>query len=118
MGELVQIEIPVLELDRSIAFYSAVFGWEEVPIEIHNYVVLKTPDSWGFGVALRPVKTLRHSIRQTILYFSVDSPEEVAGKAITAGGKRLFGPYRMPSYGHVWQIADPDGQRWGLFKPT
>ena len=116
MSPLVQIEVLVSDLDRSLAFYRDVFHWHEVAAEMHDYKVLDTPPEWGFGISLRPLGGEQFGPSRLVLYFAVPDPEKTSALAAEKGGKRLFGPRTLPSYGEIWQIEDPDGQRWGLFR--
>jgi predicted enzyme related to lactoylglutathione lyase len=51
-----------------------------------------------------------------ILYFRVTDAAAIAEKAETFGGAKKFGPTKLPAYGNIWQISDPDGHRFGLFE--
>ncbi len=117
---LCQIEIVVQDLRRSIDFYEAVLGWACVPAEMHDYAVLTVPDDCPYGISLVPAKRddkpteERYASRAT-LYFRVQEPKTIAQRAKEFGGAVIFGPKKLPGYGLCYQIADPDGQRLGLF---
>jgi predicted enzyme related to lactoylglutathione lyase len=113
---LCQIEIHSTQLDRSKVFYEQVFGWKAVPAEIHNYVVLGVPRECRWGIALVPTTGPVKPSGQIVLYFQVDDPELVASLAERHGGAKKFGPTKLPAYGSIWHITDPDGHRFGLFK--
>jgi len=115
---LVQIEINVSDLEISLRFYEHAFGWRRVPAEIHNYVVLEVPDHCPFGVALvpRPGKPATAPLPLLVPYFKVEDPEALIKKVEEFGGALVFGPKVLPSYGTIFQVADPDGQRFGLLK--
>jgi predicted enzyme related to lactoylglutathione lyase len=53
---------------------------------------------------------------QIILYFQVDDAQKIADRAEQFGGSKKFGPTRLPAYGNIWQITDPDGHKFGLFE--
>lgn len=103
------------EIERALAFYRDVFGWQRSAAEIHDYVVLEVPEDTSFGVSLVPQTTVLRGAGPT-LYFAVDEPEEIASRAVAAGGGKRFGPTSLPGYGVIWQVEDPDGNRFGLFK--
>jgi predicted enzyme related to lactoylglutathione lyase len=105
----------VTEVERALAFYRDAFGWERSAAEIHEYVVLEVPEGASFGVSLIPQAAGVRGGGPTI-YFAVDEPEEIAARAVAAGGRKRFGPTRFPGYGAIWQVEDPDGNRFGLFK--
>jgi predicted enzyme related to lactoylglutathione lyase len=114
---LVQLEIHVSDLPKSIAFYEQVFGWRQVPAELHNYVVLEVNPSCPWGISLVPSSRVS-SNQSLVLYFAATDARGVADKAVLLGGQKRFGPTRLPAYGEIWQIADPDGHWFGLFEAS
>lgn len=112
---LCQIEIPVSDMPRALAFYEAVFGWRAAPAELHEYVVLEVPDDCPFGLALVPRRSAGSSGEAT-LYFATNVPEEICKRAVAHGGTKRLGPMTLPGYGTIFQIEDPEGCRWGLFQ--
>ena len=115
-GKLCQVEIHATRLDASRKFYEEVFGWRAVPAEIHNYLILEVPETCPFGISLVPSMSARQSSGQIILYFQVTDAATIAAKAEQFGGSKKFGPTRLPAYGDIWQITDPDGHKFGLFE--
>lgn len=117
---LVQIEIHATQIERSKLFYEKVFGWKVAPAEIFNYVVLDVPRDCPWGISIVPTIGPIKTAGQIVLYFQVEDPAAVAELAEMHGGSRKFGPTKLPAYGDIWQVADPDGHRFGLFqkKPT
>ena len=108
--------------ERSLAFYSGVFGWTPVPADIHEFIVLNVPEDCPWGISLVPV-TRNEQVNSclTTLYFavaSVDQAQEMVAEALSNCG-RLLSPSSdgrdVPGYGRMWVVTDPDGQRWGLF---
>lgn len=112
---LCQVEIHVRDLQRSLKFYEDVFGWQPVPAEIHNYVVLKVPDSSAYGISLIPDAKRAPGGDGIVLYFSCEDPDACLERATKAGGRVRFRNQRLPGYGRLDQFEDPDGQRFGLF---
>lgn len=130
-GAICQIEIPVSDVDAALRFYEHVFGWRRSPAEIQEYIVLDTHPQNGrssdeqmepapVGVSLIPNQSFpaRNGHPHAVIYFRVQNPEEVARLAVTWGGTKRFGPRKIPSYGEIWRITDPDGNQFGLFKPA
>ena len=113
---LCQIEIQVADMERSKLFYDRVFGWKPVPAEMYNYVVLGVNPECPWGISLVPAMGAGRNSAQVILYFKVEDAESVAALAEAHGGSKKFGPARLPAYGNIWQITDPDGHRFGLFE--
>ena len=114
--KLCQVEIHATRLEVSRKFYEEVFGWKAVPAEMHNYLVLDVPEDCPFGISIVPSIGAKLSSGQIILYFEVQNAAEIAEKAAQFGGAKKFGPARLPAYGDIWQITDPDGHRFGLFE--
>lgn len=112
--QLCQIDIPVTDIPRALSFYERVFGWRAAPAELHEYVVIDVPKTCRFGIALVPRKGEAGRAGVTV-YFEVADPGAVCQAALEAGGAKRFGPTKLPGYGSIFQIEDPDGNRWGLF---
>lgn len=110
-----QIEIPVTRIDRALAFYREAFGWERSPAEIHEYVVLEVPEGARFGLSLVPRQQM-NSCSGPTMYFAVDDPESIVAQVIAAGGRCRFGPRQVAGYGTIWQVEDPDGNCFGLYR--
>lgn len=119
-NNLCQIEIVVQDLKRSVDFYEQVMGWLRVPAEIHDYAVLQVPEDCPFGISLVPSRMRDPAAEQYVsratIYFTVENPQSIVDKAKEFGGSFVFGPKKLPGYGACYQIADPDGQRIGLFE--
>jgi predicted enzyme related to lactoylglutathione lyase len=113
---LCQIELQVTDLKAAAQFYAEAFGWQVVPAELHEYVVLQVPDGCPFGIALTPKRADGGaSPGNVVLYFGVDDPEAVTRAVEKAGGKKRFGPMPLMGYGSIYQVEDPEGTRFGLY---
>ena len=113
-----QMEIPVRNFIESKKFYQDVFGWSVVPVELHDYVVLKVPKECSFGVSLVPaLSDVPNQSQAPIIYFRCEDPNPILDALANSKGRFLLGPKTMPGFGKVIQLADPDGNRWGLFLP-
>ena len=112
--ELCQIEIAVEDVERSLLFYQKAFGWEQVPIELHDYFVLRVPQDSSFGISLVPSKTSKPASGGVVVYFGVDSLRAQIDLVKAAGGALVWGPTQVPGTGQIAQVSDPDGNRWGL----
>ena len=113
---LCQIEIQATNLELSRKFYADVFGWIASPAELHDYVVLDVPKDCPFGISLVPSSGGTKSAPEVVLYFTVIGASDIAQRAERAGGSKKFGPTKLPTYGSIWQIKDPDGHTFGLFE--
>ena len=102
------------DVTRALAFYERAFGWRRAPAELHEYFVFEVPEGCPFGVALVPGQSSGTRGGLTA-YFSVTDPAAVCQAVIDAGGRKRLGPTVLPGYGTIYQVEDPDGNRWGLF---
>lgn len=116
--KLCQIEIQVSDMERSLEFYREVFGWKKVPAEMFEYAVLEVPPECTFGISLIPSLAFGATNSRLVLYFSVSTEaaiKDIMARAKQWGGSAVFGPKRVPGRGMIYQVADPDGQRFGLY---
>jgi predicted enzyme related to lactoylglutathione lyase len=118
--QLRQVEIHVHDLARALAFYEAAFGWRAAPAELHQYVVLDVPRDNPFGLSLIPSRASAEGRggSKVVLYFGVDDPAAVVARVEAAGGRKRLGPMALAGYGEVWQVEDPEGVTWGLYRQT
>jgi predicted enzyme related to lactoylglutathione lyase len=121
-SRLCQIEVHVQDLTRATQFYAEAFGWTAAPAELHQYVVLNVPKDNRFGLSLIPSRTgnapSTGSASKVVIYFAVGDPEVVVRRAESAGGRKRLGPMQLSGYGEVWQVEDPEGVCWGLYRQT
>jgi predicted enzyme related to lactoylglutathione lyase len=124
-ARLCQLLIEVSDLNRAKRFYADVFGWKPVPADLLEMVVLEVPADCPFGIALVPTvgpdglpQDQVPSAPSTRLkaIFAVDDPEAIIAQCRASDGCQVAGPRTHPGYGHVWEVCDPDGLTWGLFK--
>jgi predicted enzyme related to lactoylglutathione lyase len=115
---LCQLEIHSTDLERSVRFYELAFGWRRLPADMHEYVVLDVPRDCPFGISLVPNPNAKQQegASRIVVYFGVSDPEDVVRRVVEAGGSRRFGPQRFGTFGEIYQVADPDGTRFGLYK--
>jgi predicted enzyme related to lactoylglutathione lyase len=113
-AKLCQIELPVADLDRAGIFYEKSFGWKTAPADMHQYAVLEVPEDCPFGISLIP-STRPRSGDSMVLYFAVENPKIIADLVTAHGGRFRFGPKKLGGYGEIWQVEDPDGNRFGLY---
>ncbi|NJN45515.1 MAG: VOC family protein [Candidatus Competibacteraceae bacterium] len=108
------IEWFVTDLDRSVAFLTDLFGWQFVVFSEHYR--LYTPES-GPRVGLMEV-AVGNPCEATLPYVTVDDIELYLQRAEQLGGRVVTGRSEIRNYGWYAQIADPDGNRIGLFQQT
>ncbi|MEE4378892.1 MAG: VOC family protein [Candidatus Competibacteraceae bacterium] len=106
------IEWFVIDLNRSVAFLNGLFGWQFEVFSEHYR--LYTPES-GPRVGLMEVAAIK-PCEATFGYVTVDDIERYLQRAEQLGGCVVTGRSEIPNYGWYAQIADPDGNRVGLFQ--
>ncbi len=104
------------DLDKSRAFYSALFGWEcpEGPPEAGGYSVclLNGKTVAGLGPKMNPdMPTV------WLTYVNVDSADETVAKVSSNGGAVLLAPMDVLDVGRMALVADPVGAVLGLWQP-
>ena len=114
---LCQIEIPVSDLPRALQFYESVLGWQANPAEIHEYALLSVPDHSQFGISLKQVSEFRSRGEHVLIYFRCRTLERILDRAVASGGSAVGWPRVVPGIGTAAVLADPDGNRIGLFVP-
>jgi predicted enzyme related to lactoylglutathione lyase len=124
---LCQLLIEVSDLNRAKSFYQDVFGWKPVPAELLEMVVMDVPPDCPFGIALIPKALEQKPISNPLkagtpwglkAIFAIDDPESIVERCQGWKECQVTGPRTHPGYGLVWDITDPDGLTWGLFKRT
>ena len=114
---VVHFEIPVLDLDRAMAFYSAVFETSLTCEEIDGYQMAMFPvDDEGFGAsgALVQGDVYIPSIEGCFLYFGVESIDETIARALANGGSEMYAKKSNGELGWVAEIKDTEGNRIAL----
>ena len=127
MPQMIFVNLPVTDLDKSKAFYEAVGATNNpaftddtaacmVVTEGSIHVMLLTHEKWATFTSKAIPDA--HTTAQVLICVSADSREAVDGqvdKAVKAGGKA--DPTPTQDYGFMYgrDILDPDGHVWGPF---
>jgi uncharacterized protein len=107
------IELDVPDLDRAMAFYTALFGWE--------YAEEPTGDRTCL-LRGRPVAGLRHrkdadsTTPLWMTYFATDDCAAAAERVTELGGTLLHGPADRQDHARTVIAVDPVGARFGLWQ--
>lgn len=108
-------EIPVRDMDKSIAFYAKVFGYQmTLDITRKPMSVLNGYQDDGGGL-IYPVKDSQTNPGPTLHLTIPDKLEDAAARCIAEGGKVLGDPVTLP-VGRFVYAEDPDGNSLGLFE--
>lgn len=113
---VVWTEIPVRDIDRGIAFYSAVFKYamkrdDSGPNPMANF----TDDMTSIAGHLYPGEPAAAGSGPTIHLSVPDTLEEAADRCWKAGGTVIGEPIPLP-VGRFQYAQDPDGNSIGLFE--
>ena len=124
MSKMIFINLPVTDLERSIAFYEAIDGRKEpkfsneqaamIVLSDTIHVMLLTHDFYRTFTG-KPIADA-HQSSQVLLALSADGTADVdstVDKARTAGGKADPGPKQeMGGLMYGRSFEDPDGHHW------
>ncbi|OAI43034.1 glyoxalase [Verrucomicrobia bacterium SCGC AG-212-E04] len=112
----VWFDIPVRDLDRAIAFYSAVLAVEVKREAYPNFTIGLLPhgDDDVAGCLFTADDT-KPSMDGILLYFNANGRlEEAVAAAETHGGRVLEPPHPIGSFGFCAVVADSEGNRIAL----
>ena len=110
-------EIAVINLERAILFYTAVFGFKLERQTIDGYEMALFPqnhDAPGASGALAKGDVYVPSKTGAIVYFSVDDIDAVLKRAEAEGGSVLYPKKAIGQAGFVAEIQDSEGNRIAL----
>jgi predicted lactoylglutathione lyase len=123
MPRMIFVNLPVADLDRSIAFYKAIGGDQNLQFTDENATMMSFSDSIHVMLLthdkFRQFTTKRiadpNESVQVLLSFSCDSRDEVdevTRQALLAGGSEV---HDKEDFGWMYSraFADPDGHGWG-----
>lgn len=113
---LVWGEVPVRDLDRAMAFYGNVFGFEmSVDESGPNPMSLFSYQPGGAAGHLYPGEPAAPGTGPTLHLLVPDMLEDAAGRCEKAGGTIKSDPIPLPM-GRFQYALDPDGNSIGLFE--
>lgn len=120
MNPVCYFEIPVADLDRAMAFYSAVFGLPLVRAALDGNQMALFPiesDKPGVGGALACGDSYVPGRQGARIYFRTASIVNSLDRAIAAGGRELYPETVVPGLGWVAEFEDSEGNCIALFTP-
>jgi hypothetical protein len=115
---IAHVEIPVRQLERAIAFYSAVFGigFGEI-VAIHGNRMAYFPFTAGedgASGALAEGEVYVPTTDGAVIYLSVDDLDATLARATALGSTILFPKTEVGETGYVAEISDSEGNRIAL----
>lgn len=118
MNLIAHVEIPVLDLDRAIGFYSSVFGIAfGRTVQVHDSTMAYFPFEPGQGGAsgaLAQGPEYAPATTGAVVYFSVDDVGATLDKAVALGSTVLFLASAVTQQGMIAEISDSEGNRIAL----
>ena len=117
MNPVVYFEIPVLDMVRAIAFYSAVFDFTfEKNIIDHNEMAFFPFEDGARGItgALAKGEIYVPTMQGVLVYFGTTDIDAILQKAVEAGGEILYPKTSNGELGHVAEFKDSEGNRIAL----
>ncbi|HWB04393.1 MAG TPA: VOC family protein [Verrucomicrobiales bacterium] len=108
-------DIPVLDLDRAIAFYSAVLGKEVSKFSMGCEMGLLPHEDQNASGCLVVSEDSQPSLNGPLIYLSVEGRlDEAIETARNGGGKVLVEKHQIGPYGFRSVIVDSEGNRIAL----
>ena len=113
-GTLTWEEVMTPDIPAATAFYTKIFGWEAVPVDMPGmeYTELKL-NGRGIGGAMKPPMPGMPAMWG--IYFAVDDCDKAAEIAQARGGTVMQPPMDIPP-GRMAVIADPAGAVFNIIK--
>jgi uncharacterized protein len=117
MSRFVHFEINASDLEKTVAFYREVFGWEinkwDGPM---NYWLVKTggTDEYGINGAIFNSEGM---FQGTVNTLDVPDLKAHIEKVKASGGKVLGEINFIPGVGHFTYCADVEGNLFGMLEP-
>lgn len=123
MTKKIFVNLPITDLNRSVAFYEAIGGTKDeqfsneqaaaIVLSDSIYVMLLTHDFYKTFTSKEIIDP--HGVSGVLLALSCDSKADVDAmveKAVAAGGKGDPGPKQDFGFMYGRSFEDPDGHHW------
>jgi predicted enzyme related to lactoylglutathione lyase len=117
MITLGHVEIPGREVERLAAFYRVAFGWAGEPLTWAGPAYCKLrppPPPRSVGVAVASAQPFPQPM--VVLHVTGETLAAVIDRVRAAGGDCLVEPHPVAGFGWYAIVADPEGNRLGLWR--
>jgi uncharacterized protein len=113
LGTPTWIDLGVPDLDRALAFYGPVFGWEfDIgPEELGRYTMCLLRGRRVAAIAAQSAPAVFWNV-----YLATDDCDATAARAREAGGRILMEPTDVADDGRMALVRDPVGAQFGLWQ--
>ena len=116
----VYFEIPVVDIDRAIEFYSTVFNFSFDKQEIDNNEMALFPfseENSGISGALAKGEIYKPTNDGVVIYFRTKDIDRTLKLAVDNGGQILYPKTSNGDLGFVAEFEDSEGNRIALHQP-
>ena len=110
-------EIPVLDMERAVSFYSTVFDYHFTPTIVDGYEMALFPlfeSKEGVTGALAKGDTYIPSKDGSLIYFNTNDIENSLQRVLQAGGSILYDRKSIGELGFLAEFEDSEGNRIAL----
>ncbi len=114
---VVYFEIPVIDMDRAVKFYTAVFNFSfQKEVIDHNEMALFPFNAANEGItgALAKGDSYKPSLNGTLVYFKTDNIDQTLALALKNGAELLYPKTSNGPLGFVAEFKDSEGNRIAL----
>ncbi|MCE3002539.1 MAG: VOC family protein [Xanthomonadaceae bacterium] len=114
---IINVEIPVADLERAIGFYERVFGETLERVAADGYAMALFPvdaGAPGASCALVVGDVYVPAKAGPLIYVAVADLEATLARAEAAGARILYPPKAVGAWGRVAEFEDCEGNRIGL----
>jgi predicted enzyme related to lactoylglutathione lyase len=115
MGKIIHFEIPSDNLEKSLQFYSKIFGWKLQDTQGSDYWLVETGprENYGINGAITKRDASLKTVANTI---HVDNIKEAISAINANGGVVLTDIMDIPNVGRFIHFKDPDGNIMGALE--
>ena len=115
MPKITHFELPVEDVERSIKFYSAAFGWKFQKWGEENYWMISTGSDDEPGINGGLMKKMDPNQPPTNV-MDVPNLDEAMAAVRAAGGEIVVDRMEVPTIGWLSYFKDPDGIIIGMME--
>ena len=117
MSRVTHFEIPADDPEKTMKFYTDVFGWKfekwEGPVSMDYWLAMTgDPKTPGIDGAVMP----RSQSDRVINTLDVESIDEIIPKIEASGGKIVVPKMAVPTIGWMIYFTDPSGNQFGAMQ--
>ena len=115
------IDLSTTDTEGALAFYSALFGWENDPQEMGPdafYYMQRLGGHAVCGLYLQMEDQTSQGVpSHWTTYITVENADDAAARAEQAGGTVLAGPFDVFEAGRMAMLQDPEGAVFAVWQP-